>query len=210
MHGSLETPRLHVDFATVATKTPLERMAHRLGGKSRSESPLYIPCSQVELTREGLAQARQDIAKMAEFMRILYETTGLTGMLAANQIGIPTDIFISRDPKTNYVTSYINSVITNYSDELTVFTEGCFSAFPGVVDVIRTAEITLRWFDIERGEFREEPQNRGNSRIMQHEKSHLKGVTCFNDTGTILASAKDIADIEPLRNQQIRLFTGFL
>lgn len=105
--------------------------------------------------------------------------------LAGNQIGEQkaiTVIDINRDendfPGIKPITM-INPVIEAYSDEEDEMQEGCLSIPEFFEQVLRPAEIEVRYWDVD---MKEHHESYGGflARVMQHEIDHLNGILFFD------------------------------
>ena len=97
--------------------------------------------------------------------------------LAANQVDSPLNLFIvnfkNGDDELKEV--FINSKITNYSDEKSFYKEGCLS-FPTLQEeVLRSDSITIDYLD---KDFNHQIKEFNGlfARVIQHEYDHVNGV----------------------------------
>jgi peptide deformylase len=122
--------------------------------------------------------------------------------LAANQVGVNKSIFIV---DITEVEGYeetkpmvlINPKIVKYSDEETLFEEGCLSIPEIRAEVKRPESITISYQDTDLNEQTLEV-NKLMSRVMQHEYDHLRGVlfTDLIDTEVQKQFKKPLAKIK--------------
>jgi peptide deformylase len=100
--------------------------------------------------------------------------------LAANQVGADKSILIIDITNVEGFEEtkpmvLINPEIIRYSDEKTVFEEGCLSVPDLRADVERPEAITIRYYDTD---FKEQNLETGEmlARVIQHEYDHLLGI----------------------------------
>lgn len=93
--------------------------------------------------------------------------------LAAPQMGIPKRFFLALGEM------YINPEITEYSDEIYVAEEGCYSLEEGRFDhkVTRSKWIIMSWTD-KKGKHHTKRFEDNQAQVMQHEYDHLLGKLC--------------------------------
>ena len=101
------------------------------------------------------------------------ELTGLGVGLAAPQIGISSNVFVTHTKDISKI--YINPKITFYSDERNIYKECCLSSGHFWCDVQRSKNITITYMN-EKGEVITENYEDRLSRIIQHEYDHLQGI----------------------------------
>ena len=121
------------------------------------------------------------VAKLAgDMLATMYDAPGIG--LAGPQVGAMERLFVmdvSHDEKAREPHVMINPVIHSFSEEKSVYKEGCLS-IPGIyADVKRPAEIEVSYHDLDGNEQR---IGAGGllSTCIQHELDHLDGV-CFID-----------------------------
>ena len=122
----------------------------------------------------------------ADFQKLvvdMYETMDASdGVgLAAPQIGKPLRLFMidstlfDKEKKEGVRTAFINPTIVDETGEEWSFEEGCLS-IPGVrEDVVRKAQLTLKYQSIT-GENFEKSFDGMTARVIQHEYDHIEGV----------------------------------
>jgi peptide deformylase len=100
--------------------------------------------------------------------------------LAANQVGADKSVFIVDISNLEEYEEFkplvfINPKIVNYSEEQTVFEEGCLSIPDIRAEVDRPEAITIKYHD---AKFKEQTIDADNllSRVIQHEYDHLLGI----------------------------------
>jgi peptide deformylase len=77
---------------------------------------------------------------------------------------------IRREPQV-----FVNPVLSNPSEELNVYNEGCLSVPEIYAEVERPARIHARWQDLE-GNFHEGDIDGMLATVLQHEMDHLEGI----------------------------------
>jgi peptide deformylase len=100
--------------------------------------------------------------------------------LAANQVGANKSIFVVdisavEGYENNKPMVLINPKITNYSEEKSLFEEGCLSIPELRAEIKRPESITIQYYDTDLNE-QTLSAKKLLSRVMQHEYDHLKGV----------------------------------
>lgn len=122
----------------------------------------------------------------ADFQKLvvdMYETMDASdGVgLAAPQIGKPLRLFMidstlfDKEKKEGVRTAFVNPTIVDETGEEFSFEEGCLS-IPGVrEDVVRKAQLTLKYQSIT-GENFEKSFDGMTARVIQHEYDHIEGV----------------------------------
>ncbi len=115
-------------------------------------------------------------ALMDDMLATMYDAPGIG--LAAIQIDVPKRIIVmdlARDNEPPQPRFFINPEITWYSEERTVFSEGCLSFPEFFDDVERASSVKLRYLDYH-GKPREELAQDLFAVCIQHEIDHLEGV----------------------------------
>ena len=134
-------------------------------------------------------------ALVADMFETMYDAPGIG--LAAVQVGVPIRLVVidlqERDedaapekcgddgcghdhhPVKKTPRVFINPVITNPAEEISVYSEGCLSVPDIYADVERPAAVTLRWQDMD-GNPHEEAMDGIMATCIQHEMDHLEGI----------------------------------
>ena len=119
------------------------------------------------------------IKEMAAALRATKNPKGVG--LAAPQIGVSLQVFITRPTGASPIRAFINPVIVSHTDpkvekeKKDARLEGCLS-IPGIWgNVSRAPSLTIHFHD-ELGESRTENINGFHATIIQHETDHLHGV----------------------------------
>lgn len=115
--------------------------------------------------------------------QLLALCTQLNGVgLSANQVGIDNRVFCVK--MSGYEETFFNPKIVSYSDETTMFKEGCISQ-PGVFITLRRPEsIVLEYIDA-KGEQKSTMFGGITSRIIQHEYDHMEGKNFLDKASTL-------------------------
>lgn len=188
---------------TALDELPIERIVGILGGADPKEiSPLFRACQPVELTPQGLQEARAIVDKMGSVLKRYRELTSTGRALAANQIGIEKAITIFLSPDGEII-SYLNPEITWVSAEKNVYWEICISGSPLGVDVTRPSLVKVKYYDLE-GSQHEELVDGFDARRLQHEIEHLGGKVCYDTDGTVFSTLGYGLNPAEYMNQQLR------
>jgi len=120
-------------------------------------------------------------ALIADMFETMYEAPGIG--LAAIQIGVPKRVLVIdlqeeegedgqpiRKPLV-----FINPELTDPSDDMNIYNEGCLSVPDQYAEVERPASVRASWMD-RNGRIHEETLDGLLSTCLQHEMDHLEGV----------------------------------
>jgi len=117
-----------------------------------------------------------DFEGMGEFtermLKVMVDNEGIG--LAANQIGVASQIFVVRLYKEDEPIRLINPVVVEASGEDTI-DEGCLSVPDTSIEIIRSEFILLRGYDPDGNEV-EYRLDYLKARVAQHEIDHLNGI----------------------------------
>jgi peptide deformylase len=115
--------------------------------------------------------------------QLLALCTQLNGVgLSANQVGIDNRVFCVK--MSGYEETFFNPQIVSFSDETTLFKEGCISQ-PGVFITLRRPEsIVIEYID-SKGEQKSTMFGGITSRIIQHEYDHMEGKNFLDKASTL-------------------------
>lgn len=129
----------------------------------------------------GVTAFDADLKALADDMlETMYAAPGRG--LAAPQVGVSLRLFVmdtgwkdgAPDPQV-----FVNPRITDASDTLVPFTEGCLS-IPGVTSrVARPDRVALRWQDLS-ADWHEGWFSGFAATCVQHERDHLDGILCID------------------------------
>ena len=140
---------------------------------------------------------RQAVSNMYD---TLYDSGNGIG-LAAPQVNIKKRIVVI-DMKVDGISqplTFINPVITNFSEEKFINQEGCLSVPEYYADVKRSKEIRLEWYDVE-GKVNKNSFSGLLSICIQHEIDHLDGIL-FIDHLSSLKKKMAIQKIKKSKNK---------
>jgi peptide deformylase len=120
-------------------------------------------------------------ALVADMFETMYDAPGIG--LAAIQIGVPKRLLVidlqEKDEETGSVIRdpkvFINPVLSEPSDEMAVYNEGCLSVPEQYADVERPATIRAQWQD-EHGKSHDQRLDGLLATCLQHEMDHLEGI----------------------------------
>jgi peptide deformylase len=140
--------------------------------------PLVIlPDPQLRLSSEPVGGIDDAVRRLADDMlETMYEAPGIG--LAAIQIGVPTRIVtidVSREEDGRKPQVFVNPEILWWSDETSVYEEGCLSIPDYYEDVERPARVRVRYQTLA-GETAEIDAEGILATCLQHEIDHLNGV----------------------------------
>ena len=133
------------------------------------------PVTQFDATLKQLA---------ADMLETMYDAPGIG--LAAVQVGVPLRMLVidlqEPDPADesgeNIVKNpriFVNPVFSEPSAESNVYSEGCLSVPEQYADVVRPAQITVDWQDLD-GNAQRERMDGLMATCIQHEHDHLEGI----------------------------------
>lgn len=145
-------------------------------------------------------------ALIADMFETMYAAPGIG--LAAIQVGVPKRVLVIdlqeeesedgqpiRNPRV-----FINPVLTEPSDEMNVYNEGCLSVPDQYAEVERPATIHARWLD-EKGVEHDEVITGMLATCLQHEMDHLEGIL-FIDHLSRLKREMVLKKLEKARRQK--------
>jgi peptide deformylase len=120
-------------------------------------------------------------ALVADMFETMYDAPGIG--LAAIQIGVPQRVLVidlqEKNEETGVVNReprvFINPVLSEPSDEMAVYNEGCLSVPEQYADVERPATIRAQWLD-EQGKAHDKRLDGLLATCLQHEIDHLEGI----------------------------------
>ncbi len=121
---------------------------------------------------------------VADMFETMYDAPGIG--LAAIQVGVPQRILVidlqELDPEDEEgkrmiraPRTFINPVFSDFSEEHSVYSEGCLSVPEQYADVTRPAELTVEWQDVDGAHHRERMSGL-MATCIQHEHDHLEGI----------------------------------
>ena len=143
---------------------------------------VIIPDSRLRLVSDPIVRVTPKVRALVEDMfETMYDAPGIG--LAAIQVGVPERIVTidlgSRDEENEEgekrPIALINPEIVSFSQDLSVYNEGCLSIPEYYADVERPAAVRVRYMDLN-GEIQEIDADGLLATCVQHEIDHLDGV----------------------------------
>ena len=131
------------------------------------------PALRVTAAPVSVDEGRTIAARLTDTLRRYRERTGLGVGLAAPQVGITRAVFVTF--LDGAWEAYVNPEVVAVSNERSLLRELCLSSGVLWCDVVRPAEVTLRWTDLD-GAVQERAFDGRPARGLQHERDHLAGV----------------------------------
>jgi peptide deformylase len=136
---------------------------------------LKLKSTPVEVVDDGVR------ALIADMFDTMYEAPGIG--LAAIQVGVPKRALVidlqEKDEETGSIIReprvFINPVLSEPSEEMSVYNEGCLSVPDQYGDVERPASIRATWLDAE-GNAHDQRLDGMIATVLQHEMDHLEGI----------------------------------
>lgn len=131
---------------------------------------LKAKAKPVEAVDDGLRKLMDDM------LETMYDAPGIG--LAAPQVGVSQRVIvmdISRDDEPKAPLAMVNPELVWVSDSDATYEEGCLSVPEHYADVVRPAEIRVRYLDRD-GKSQELKADGLLSTVIQHEMDHLDGV----------------------------------
>ena len=134
----------------------------------------HIPDPVLRTVSKPVESIDDKIYNLLEDLSITMEMRDGLG-LAAVQIGKPLRVFVAKSPTNQEPIFFINPNIISFSDEHSVYEEGCLSIPNYTAKVSRPASCTIEYTD----------KNKNNqvieaegilARVIQHEFDHLNGI----------------------------------
>ncbi|MFG1396648.1 peptide deformylase [Roseixanthobacter pseudopolyaromaticivorans] len=138
---------------------------------------LIIPEPKLRLISEPVAKIDHEVKKLVtDMFETMYDAPGIG--LAAVQVGVMrrvVTIDATREGEEKKPLALINPEIIAFSDELSVYSEGCLSIPEYYEEVERPARVTVRFQTLE-GATVETEADGLFATCIQHEIDHLNGV----------------------------------
>ena len=135
---------------------------------------------------------------MENMLETMYAAPGIG--LAAPQVGVSKRVLVmdvSRDGEDNTPLRMANPEVVWESDDIATYEEGCLSFPEQYAEVLRPAEVTIRYLD-ENNEAREMKADGLLATCVQHEIDHLDGVVFVDH----ISSLKRNMIMRKLKKQQ--------
>ena len=142
---------------------------------------LEVPDPLLRAISEPVAMVTDDTrALVADMFETMYDAPGIG--LAAIQIGVPQRVLVidlqedgPDGERIKHPQAFINPELFDFSEETSVYNEGCLSIPEQYADVVRPAAVGARWLD-EQGMPHEARLDGLLATCLQHEVDHLNGV----------------------------------
>ncbi len=138
---------------------------------------LVAPDPRLKLTAKPVDQVDESVRSLLDDMlETMYAAPGIG--LAAPQVGVLRRMLVldlARDGEERRPMKIVNPEITWTSDDDAEHNEGCLSLPEHYADVVRPAEVKVRYLD-ENGERQEVHAAGLLSTCLQHEMDHLDGI----------------------------------
>ena len=140
--------------------------------------PILIhPDPRLKKVADPVTSFDRELARLADDMlETMYDAPGIG--LAAPQIGVGARLLVMDCVKEESAAPrplvLVNPEITQVSDALSTYEEGCLSIPEQYADVTRPAEVTVRWQDVTGAEHSEQFTGLWAT-CVQHEIDHLNG-----------------------------------
>ena len=183
---------------------------------------IEIPDPRLKVVSEPVAVFDEELKTLvADMFETMYEAPGIG--LAAIQVGVPSRVLVidlqPDDPDAEPVACghdhgdgghhhhhqptlreprvFINPVLSDPSDEHTIYNEGCLSVPEIYAEVERPSRVRVRWQD-EDGKPHDEVLDGLLATVIQHEMDHLEGIL-FIDRLSRLKRQMAVKKLEKLR-----------
>ena len=180
---------------------------------------IEIPDPRLKQVSEPVQRFDDELKTLvADMFETMYDAPGIG--LAAIQVGVPLRVLVidlqpddpdaepevctahgdhhhTHQPAKREPRVFINPVVLNPSEDLSVYNEGCLSVPEIYAEVERPASIRARWQDVD-GTVHEEDMDGLLATCLQHEMDHLEGIL-FIDHLSRLKRQMAIKKLEKLR-----------
>jgi peptide deformylase len=157
-------------------------------------------------------------ALVADMFETMYDAPGIG--LAAIQVGVPLRVLVidlqpededaepevctahgghhhTHQPTRKEPRVFVNPVLSEPSEELTVYSEGCLSVPDIYAEVERPSRVRARWQDLD-GKHHDQVIDGFLATVLQHEMDHLEGIV-FIDRLSRLKRQMAVKKLEKLR-----------
>ena len=138
---------------------------------------IILPDPVLRQVSKPIERVDDELKRLADDMlETMYDAPGIG--LAAVQIGVPRRMLVidvSREGEDKQPQVFINPEILTYSDEGSVYEEGCLSIPDYYAEVERPAVVTVKYLDRD-GKERTAEADGLLATCLQHEIDHLNGV----------------------------------
>lgn len=149
-------------------------------------SIIEAPDARLRVISEPVANVDDDLRTLIDDMlETMYAAPGIG--LAAIQVGVAKRVLVidlqepeeEEGPNVRKPLVFINPEISDESDDLSVYNEGCLSVPDQYADVERPDTIRAKWLDRD-GVAHDERIEGMLATCLQHEMDHLEGVLFFD------------------------------
>jgi peptide deformylase len=143
---------------------------------------IEAPDPRLKIVSKPVEAVDDDLrALIADMFETMYDAPGIG--LAAIQIGVPKRVLVidlqEKDEETGATIrlprTFINPVLSEPSEEMAVYNEGCLSVPEQYADIERPASIRAQWLDGD-GKPHDERVDGMLATVLQHEMDHLEGI----------------------------------
>jgi peptide deformylase len=143
---------------------------------------IEAPDARLRVVSEPVESVDDDLrALIADMFETMYAAPGIG--LAAIQVGVPKRLLVidlqereeEEGPLIRRPMVFINPVLSDGSDVLNVYNEGCLSVPDQYADVERPDSVHATWLD-EHGNAHDERIEGMLATCLQHEMDHLEGI----------------------------------
>lgn len=138
---------------------------------------ITAPDPRLKVKSEPVDRVDDEVrALMDDMLETMYDAPGIG--LAAVQVGVPKRIIVmdlSKDDEPNLPRYFVNPVIFDTAEELSIYEEGCLSVPEMYEEVERPAKAKCRYLDYDGNEQILEAEGM-LATCLQHEMDHLEGI----------------------------------
>ncbi len=165
---------------------------------------LVVPDPRLKLVSKPVAKVDDELRDlMDDMLQSMYAADGIG--LAAIQVGVPKRVIVMDLAKSGEAPDpryFVNPVLSEPSDTLELYEEGCLSV-PTVFDEVeRPDRIKINYLDYD-GQPREEIAEGMFAVCIQHEMDHLEGIL-FIDYLSRLKRQRAVARVKKLEKDKAR------
>ena len=166
-------------------------------------SIITAPDPRLKVVSEPVEQVDDDLRRlMDDMLETMYDAPGIG--LAAIQVGVAKRVIVmdlSKDDEPKAPRFFVNPVISNTSDELSTYEEGCLSVPDMYEEVERPSTAHVTYLDYD-GKEQSEDIDGMLATCLQHEMDHLNGIL-FIDHLSKLKRDMILRKLQKLRRQQV-------
>ena len=166
-------------------------------------SIITAPDPRLKVVSDPVEQVDDALRRlMDDMLETMYEAPGIG--LAAVQVGVPKRVIVmdlAKEDEAQTPRFFVNPVISNTSEELAIYEEGCLSVPDMYEEVERPATARVTYLDYH-GKEQIEDIDGMFATCLQHEMDHLNGIL-FIDHLSKLKRDMIIRKLLKLRRQQV-------